>query len=149
MRTDERVLIFAVGATLMLCSCKPAVPLAGEVTLEHLGPSGSSRIFLLKNGSPRGVAFRGFSPMLSDVEPLRYDLTCQLASNEAATSFAPMSDYAYSLFAPREKTIDVVPGEQLRVSIFNDFFERFRGKRCRFSLWFEDGSEAKTSEFVP
>lgn len=151
-RTDKHWwrLVGALVVALVLGSCKPArVPLTGQAALEIIGPSGSSRIFLLKNGSSRRLTFRGFSPMLSDVEPVGYNLSCQLASNEAVTSLAPIADYAYSPFSPRETTIAVDPGEQLRVAISSEFFERYKGKRCRFSLWFEDSSEIRTQEFVP
>jgi hypothetical protein len=125
------------------------VPLTGQVTLEHMGASGSSRVFLLKNGSSQRLTFRGFSPMLSDVEPVGYDVSCNLSAGSSVAALAPLVDGWYSPFSPREKTIEVEPAEQLRVAVYSEFFGPYKGNRCRLSLWLNDRSSVETGQFIP
>jgi len=138
-----RSLLAAFVFALSLAACKPNVPLTGQVTLEYSRTRKDDTVFVLANGSSQRIRFDGISPLFSDIELTAYSVTCHSdKKSEVTTAFAPL------MVRPREKVIEVSPGEKVRLTIFNGFLSEFKGDHCQLDLWPKEGSAIKSNEFV-
>jgi hypothetical protein len=146
---DGRTLrwVLAIGwfavAEMALTACGPRqVHSAGVVSLEYAGISGPDVIFQLKNESSKKISFRGTSSILEGADPWDTQIVCHDANG--TTGY----DHPIALVDRKPASINVSPGDQMRLRIGNEIAAGAKGSHCHLRLKLEDSTVVESSEFT-
>jgi hypothetical protein len=140
----RQLCFFALVSTLAACTPADKVPQSSNVTLEYAGTSQSRDIVMLTlaNGTARSVYFRGNPDPVPGKLTMRCDSPGGVVAGYGQVSVDP---------APKEKKIEVKPGERLHLDFWGllppDFNDHKH--RCHIDLTLEGGTAVESPEFIP
>ena len=101
-------------------------------------------IFVLENGLSEPIRFRGYGTLPGDITPDVYSMLCSSEATGIATAAGPTIKDGGS----RPDRIKAMPGEQIHLAIVTEYFQRYRGQKCKLSLILENNSEITSQEFI-
>ena len=135
------------GAVVSAGGCAPSAktPLSGHVDLQYSSSSESGSIFVLENGLSDPIRFRGYNVLHGDVAPDVYSMLCSSESTGAATAVGA----GFKDGGSRPDRIKAMPGERVQLVIPAEYFQRYKGQRCKINLILVNGSEITSQEFEP
>jgi len=134
-----------MGFLAIGCTSSTKTPLSGRVNLHYSNRSETSLLFVLENGLSEPIRFRGYGTLPGDVTPDVYSMLCSSEVSGIATAAGP----AIKDGGSRPDRIKAMPGDQIHLAIVTEYFQRYRGQKCRLSLILENDSKITSQEFVP
>jgi hypothetical protein len=97
----------------------------------------------LENGLSKTISFRGEYTRSKGADPWDTQVVCQAA--DGTTGY----EHPIGVGVEKPVSIEVSPGERMRLLISSDFTVVSRGAHCRLRLTLEDQTTIYSSEFVP
>ena len=128
-------------------ACKPTgTPAAsGGIVLEHVSTSESDIVFVLINGSDRTIRVRGGRTLTLAVRPWPGDTGVDCTSDSPFRMEEEPIGFAYG----NPGSVEVAPGERVRLKIATELPHRHVGGHCRLKLILQDGTVVGPTEFQP
>ena len=137
-------LISGIFFSAVGCTSSTKTPPSGHVILQYSNSSEASSIFVLENGLSEPIRFRGYGTLPGDITPDVYSMLCSSEATGIATAAGPTIKDGGS----RPDRIKAMPGEQIHLAIVTEYFQRYRGQKCKLSLILENNSEITSQEFI-
>ena len=141
-RSSFLLLLVTVGLIPVACTSADSPHPSGKIELFHEETRESEVVFDLVNGSSQAIRVRGSYKIWKRAVELWLgdsDIECRDVLDEDP----------FGLGDGRPRSVEIRPGQQLRLIIFSSFPYKHKGGRCLLRLKLEDGTIIGPSEFVP